>query len=295
MPSQEFEQIVELLKSFPDTSGLPFEEKRKSMENETSVLPVAEGSICEPITIGELPAEWIVPPEANDAVILYLHGGGYCIGSINTHRSLVSFLAKATKAKALLIDYRLAPEHPFPAAVEDATAAYRWLITEGHSPKRMIIAGDSAGGGLAVSTMVSLKENGSPLPAAGVCLSPWVDMEAIGESAKTKADIDPLVQIEPLLEMAKAYLGDADPKTPLAAPIYADLEGLPPLLIQVGTVEILLDDSTRLAEHAKAANVEVTLETWEDMVHVWQFFAAMVPEAQKAVERIAEFIQTHFD
>ena len=129
--------------------------------------------------------------------------------------------------------------------------------------------------------MVSLKENGSPLPAAGVCLSPWVDMEAIGESAKTKAQMDPLVQIEPLLEMAKAYLGDADPKTPLAAPIYADLEGLPPLLIQVGTVEILLDDSTRLAAHAKAANVEVTLETWEDMVHVWQFLSPWSPRLRK--------------
>ncbi|MBW1642533.1 MAG: alpha/beta hydrolase [Deltaproteobacteria bacterium] len=294
MPSQEFEQILELLKSFPDMSGLSFEEQRKGMEQNTSQLPVADGVTCEPITIGKLPAEWIVPAEIlNDTVILYLHGGGYCIGSMDTHRSLVSFLSKSAKAKVLLIDYRLAPEHPFPAAVEDATAAYRWLNSEGHSPERLVIAGDSAGGGLTIATMLNLKETGDPLPAAGVCLSPWVDMEALGGSAKTKADIDPMVQRDPLLRMAKAYLGGADPKTPQASPIYADLKGLPPLLIQVGTAEILLDDAKRLAEGAKAAGVEVNLEVWDDMVHVWQFFVSMVPEAQKAIEGIAEFIRKH--
>jgi acetyl esterase/lipase len=294
MPSQEFEQIVELIKSFPDTSGLSFEEQRKAMEQSTSQSPVADGVTCEPLTIGKLPAELIVPPEIrDDTIILYLHGGGYCIGSMNTHRSLVSFLSKSAKAKVLLIDYRLAPEHPFPAAVEDATAAYCWLNSQGHSSERLVIAGDSAGGGLTIATMLNLKETGNPLPAAGVCLSPWVDMEAMGESAKTKADIDPMVQRDPLLKMAKAYLGGADSKTPQAAPIYANLKGLPPLLIQVGTAEILLDDANRLAECAKAAGVEVRLEVWDDMVHVWQFFVAWVPEAQKAVEGIAEFIRKH--
>jgi acetyl esterase/lipase len=296
MPSQEFEQVLELLKSFPDTSGLSFEEQRKGMEQNTSQLPVADGVTCETTTIDNLPAEWIIPSEIiNDIIILYLHGGGYCIGSINTHRSMVSFLSKYAKAKALLIDYRLAPEHPFPAAVEDAMAAYCWLLDEGHSPEKLVIAGDSAGGGLTVATMLNLKETGKPLPAVGVCLSPWVDMEAIGESAKTKADIDPMVHREPLLNMASAYLGGADPKTPLAAPIYADLKGLPPLLIQVGTAEILLDDANRLAERAKAAGMEVNLEVWDDMVHVWQFFAAIVPEGRKAVEGISAFIRKRID
>jgi monoterpene epsilon-lactone hydrolase len=195
--------------------------------------------------------------------------------------------------RALLIEYRLAPEHPFPAAVEDSVAAYRWLLKEGFDPARIAVAGDSAGGGLTVATMVKLRDENEPLPAAAVCLSPWVDMEGIGESMKTRAEVDPIVERGPLLEMAEAYLGGADPRTPLAAPLYADLKGLPPMLIQVGTAEVLLDDSTRLAEEAKKAGVDVTLEPWEDMIHIWQFFASMVPEGRDAVDRIASFIHKH--
>jgi acetyl esterase/lipase len=194
----------------------------------------------------------------------------------------------------LLIDYRLAPEHPHPAAVEDSTRAYRWLLETGSNPKRMAIAGDSAGGGLTVATLVALRDAGVPLPAAAVCLSPWVDLEGIGESMTTKAAVDPMVQREPLLRMASMYLAGQDPRTPLAAPLYADLRGLPPLLIQVGTAETLLDDSVRLAERARAAGVQVTLEPWEDMIHVWQAFAAMLPEGQQAIERIGEFLRQHW-
>jgi acetyl esterase/lipase len=177
--------------------------------------------------------------------------------------------------------------------VEDSTAAYRWLLSTGVDPARLVIAGDSAGGGLTVATLVALRDAGEPLPAAAVCLSPWVDLEALGESMTTRAEADPMVQREGLLQTAKAYLGDADPRTPLATPLYADLRELPPLLIQVGTAETLLDDSTRLAERAKSAGVDVALEVWDDMFHVWQFFAGMLPEGQQAIDRIGEFIRKH--
>jgi phosphinothricin tripeptide acetyl hydrolase len=177
--------------------------------------------------------------------------------------------------------------------VEDCTAAYRWLLSTGVDPARLVIVGDSAGGGLTVATLVALRDAGEPLPKAAVCLSPWVDLELLGESMTTKAEIDPMLLREVGLQWAKAYLGDAHPRTPLASPLYADLTGLPPLLIQVGTAETLLDDATRLAERAKSAGVDVALEVWDDMIHVWQFFAARLPEGQQAIDRIGEFIRKH--
>ncbi|MGD0205761.1 MAG: alpha/beta hydrolase fold domain-containing protein, partial [Dehalococcoidia bacterium] len=176
---------------------------------------------------------------------------------------------------------------------EDSTAAYRWLLSTGVDPARLVIAGESAGGGLTVATLVALRDAGDPLPTAAVCLSPWVDLEGLGESMTTKAEIDPITQREDILELAKAYLGDAHPRTPLAAPLYADLRGLPPLLIQVGTAETLLDDSTRLAERARSAGIDVVLEPWDDMFHMWHFFAAMLPEGQQAIDRIGGFIRKH--
>ena len=236
---------------------------------------------------------WCAPGADASRVLLYLHGGGYVIGSIDTHRSPAGRLSRAAAARVLIIDYRLAPEHPYPAAVQDATAAYRWLLRNGATPARTVIAGDSAGGGLTVATLVALRDAGDPLPAAGVCLSPWVDLEGIGESMTTRASADPIVQKPGLLWFASLYLGGADPRTPLAAPLYADLHGLPPLLIHVGTAETLLDDATRLAERAKAAGVDVTLEAWEDMIHVWHLFAPMLPEGQQGVERVGEYIRQH--
>jgi acetyl esterase/lipase len=239
-----------------------------------------------------VPAEWVVAPGADARrVILYLHGGGYTIGSINTHRELAARLSRAAAARVLVIDYRLAPEHPHPAAVDDATAAYRWLLANGVDPARIVVAGDSAGGGLTVATLVALRDAHTPLPAAGVCLSPWVDLEGSGESMTTKAAVDPMVQRDGLLKMAAAYLAGQDARTPLAAPLYANLSGLPPLLIQVGTAETLLDDSTRLAERARKAGVNVTLDPWEDMIHVFQAFATYLPEARQAIDRIGEFVK----
>jgi len=174
--------------------------------------------------------------------------------------------------------------------VEDATAAYRWLLANGVEPSRLTIACDSAGGGLTVATLVALRDAGQPLPAAGVCLSPWVDLEGIGASMTSNATADAMVQRADLRRMASMYLGNLDPRTPLAAPLYADLSGLPPLLIQVGTAETLLDDSTRLAERARKAGVEVHLEPWKDMIHVWQAFASILPEGQQAISRIGAFV-----
>jgi monoterpene epsilon-lactone hydrolase len=294
MPSEQLQMIIQVLRSGPTLHEPSVEESRANMEQLATFFPVPPDMHLEPVSANGVPAEWIAPPGATaDRTIFYLHGGGYTIGSINTHREMVSRLSRAAGARALAIDYRLAPEHPFPAAVEDSTAAYRWLLGNGVDPGRLVIAGDSAGGGLTVATLVALRDAGAPLPAAAVCLSPWVDLEGIGESATTKAAVDPMIPGDGVLAMGKVYLGDADPRTPLAAPLYADLTGLPPLLIQVGTAEVLLDDSTRLAERARSAGVDVTLEPWDDMIHVWHIFAAMLPEGQQAIDRIGEFIRQH--
>ncbi len=294
MASRELEAIVRVLRSGWALAELSIEEQRAAFDMLTSHFQPGEDVRCEPVDAGGVPGEWITTPEAaHERAIYYLHGGGYTLGSINTHREMISRLSRAAGARALAIDYRLAPENPFPAAVEDSTAAYRWLLSTGVDPARLVIAGDSAGGGLTVATLVALRDAGEPLPAAAVCLSPLVDMEGLGESMTTRAEADPMIQREPLLQHAKAYLGDVHPHTPLAAPLYAALGGLPPLLIQVGTAETLLDDATRLAERAKSAGVDVELEVWDDMIHVWQFFAAMLPEGQQAIDRIGEFIRKH--
>ena len=257
-----------------------------------SGFPSAGETKCTPVEAGGVPAEWVAAAgAADDRVILYVHGGGYVMGSIATHRELAARLSKASGARVLLVDYRLAPEHPFPAAVEDATAAYRWLLAQNIKPSRIVVAGDSAGGGLALATLIALRDAKVPLPAAGVGISPWVDMEGTGASMTTRAKVDPVVQKEGLLGMAQLYLGGKDPKSPLAAPLHADLSGLPPLFIQVGDSETLLDDSTRVAEKAKSAGVKVDLEVWPEMPHVWHLFAPFLPEGQQAIEKIGKFVQ----
>ena len=255
-------------------------------------FPDPEDVRFEPVQADSVWVEWMIPPGASpDRTVLYLHGGGYVIGSPLDYRDMVPRIARAAEARALVVDYRLAPEHPHPAAVEDAVTAYRWLLANGARPEGIVVAGDSAGGGLTVATLVALRDQGVPLPAAGVCISPWVDMEASGESMDTNAEADPLVNKELIAGMADAYLQGQDRRTPLAAPLYADLRGLPPLLIQVGTIETLLDDGRRLAERAQAAGVDVTYEAWPDMPHVWHWFGSFLPEAQQAIDRIGEFIK----
>ncbi len=293
MPSPEHEQLIQMLTSRPRAESPTLAEQRQGFEQLTALFPVPEDVTTEKADAAGVPAEWVRAPGAReDRTILYLHGGGYIIGSVATHRELVSRLSRATGARCLNVDYRLAPEHPFPAAVEDATTAYRWLLSMGSEPGRIVVAGDSAGGGLTLATLLALRDAGDPVPAAGVCLSPWTDLEGTGDSARPGAVDDPLLQLDGLLEMGKAYIGDGNARDPLAAPVYADYTGIPPLLIQVGTREILLDDARRVADSARAAGVDVTLEAWEGLIHVWPLFGP-IPEAQEALTRIAAFLEKH--
>jgi acetyl esterase/lipase len=293
MSQQQLQSIVEMLRSQPVVNpNASVEEARAGFEQVASMFPVDADIKREVVSAGGVKAEWVSAPDVDAGrAVLYLHGGGYVIGSINTHRSLAARLSRASNARALVIDYRLAPEHPHPAAVDDSVVAYRWMLTQGLKPARIAVAGDSAGGGLTVATLVAIRDAKLPLPVAGACLSPWVDLEGIGESMTTKAGVDPIVQKAGLLQMAAAYLGGKAPRTPLAAPLYADLSGLPPLLIQVGTAETLLDDASRLAERARKAGVTVSYEPWENMIHVWHLFAPMLDEGQQAIDRIGEFVR----
>jgi len=292
MASAELNKVLELLKSQPRNPNATVAQMRAGMERVSE--RVARDVTCEGLRIGDITAEWIVPPEAaSDRVILYLHGGGYVMGSIATHRATVARIARAAKARALVIEYRLAPEHQFPAAVDDSLAAYKWLLAQGYQPGKIVIAGDSAGGGLTLSTLLAIREAKLPMAAAGVAISPWADLEGTGDSHKTRAERDPMVGSANLGPMAKHYIGERDPKHPLASPIHADYRGLPPLLIQVGDAETLLDDSNRVAARAKAHRVKVDLEVWDDMIHVWHAFAKILPEGQQAIDKIGKFVLTH--
>lgn len=252
------------------------------------------GVRIEQASVDGMRAEWLVPERADgERVLLYLHGGGYVIGSAASHRGLASRIALACGFRALAVDYRLAPEHPFPAAVEDAAGALRWLVSRGYAPGKTVIAGDSAGGGLAVAAMLLLRDRGEPLPAAALLLSPWTDLEVTGESCRSARRKDPMLSPRILRDYARLYLQGKDPRDPLASPIHADLGGLPPMLIQVGTHEVLLDDSRRLAERARGAGVDVHLQVEEGMFHVWQYFTPFVPESREAVEKLAAFARRH--
>ena len=268
-------------------------EDREYLEQLARLVELPKDVKIERLIVNEIPSAWLTIPESiNENVLLYLHGGGYVTGSITSHQDLVMRISRASKMRALIIEYRLAPENPFPAAVEDVLKAYKWLIEkEGINPQTTIIAGDSAGGGLTLATLIKIRDEHLPMPAAGICLSPWTDLAHTGNSIISKAQKDPFITVYDLIFDANLYLGDADPQNPLASPLYADLKGLPPLLIQVGTDEILLDDSTRLAERAREAGVNVQLDVWQDMIHVFQAFADWAPEGQEAIEKIGQYIQ----
>lgn len=290
MPSVEHEEIVAMLAGGLGMEDLSVEEQRAAMEASAGMFPVEPDVVTDSVDADGVTADWVsVGTSDADRVILYLHGGAYVIGSRNTHRSLAGRIARAARARVLLPEYRLAPEHPFPAAVEDATACWRWLLREGYAPERMAIAGDSAGGGLAMATLLALKADGDPMPACAVGLSPWTDLEGSGPTAAPGAVDDPMLTPEGLRTSGEQYAA-ADLRNPLASPLYGELNDLPPLLLQVGTREILLSDSTRFAEKARDAGVAVTLEVEEGLVHVWQMLPG-VPEAETAVERIGAFIE----
>lgn len=293
--SPELEAVVTLVRQREaDESQGATEGRRRSFERMIDGFAIDVPARYSRMNAGGVTAEWVTAESASDSrIVLYLHGGGYIIGSPRTHRPLMAELSQASKGRVLGLDYRLAPEHPFPAPVEDSVAAYRWLLNEGYDPARIAVAGDSAGGGLTVAMMVQARYLGLPMPGAAVCISPWVDMEGLGESMETRAAADPMVGKENLLVSAKTYLGGSNPRAPLAAPLYADLRGLPPMLIQVGDAEVLLDDSTRLAGIAREAGVEVEMDVWDDMIHVWHLFAPILPEGKQAISQAGEFIKKH--
>lgn len=286
------QKFLSLIAKGPSIADLTLEQMRSGLDMTGGQL--GDGVTGTPVSAGGVPAEWVDPEGgAQDKVIIYLHGGGYVAGSIDSHRNLLGHLARASGARVLALDYRLAPENAWDAPVTDSVAAYRWLLDQGIAAANITIAGDSAGGGLTMATLLALRDEGVAQPACAVGISPWLDMEFNGESMKTRAEVDPLITEDGIRKMGEQFLGGADPTNPLASPLHGDLAGLPPLLIQVGDHETLLDDSTRFAAKAEAAGVDTTLEVWPEMIHVWHGSAGFVPEADQAITRIAEFTTTH--
>jgi monoterpene epsilon-lactone hydrolase len=288
MPSDKFERFLELVRRTPVPQHLDIAETRMSMERHGGRLP--DGVVGTPVTVGEVRAEWIDAVDGvRDRAILYLHGGGFVSGSIDSHRNLTGHLAKAAQCRVLALDYRLAPEHPHPAQVTDAVAAYAWLLEQGLPAEHLIVAGDSAGGGLAVTSLHKARELGLPLPAGVVAMSPLVDLETAGASMTVRAADDPMVSRELLMQMIDCYIGGGDRCDPTASPMHCDLTGFPPMLVQVGEAEVLLDDATRLVALAESSHVETNLQVWTAMTHVFQFGAGHFPEADAAISHVAGF------
>ena len=237
-----------------------------------------------------VPCEWLIPQGSPpDQALLYLHGGGFVYGVTPQHIEMVAYLARTMGIRALIVDYRLAPEHPFPAALDDCAAAYRWLLRQGIAPHNTVVAGDSAGGNLALTTLMKLRAGGEPLPAAAACLSPVADLTERRSPARLR---DPLLPLRALRFYNTSYVARGDARTPLISPVYGDWHGLPPLLIHAGAEELLLDDAARIAEVARAAGVDVRLETYPRMWHVWQIFLAL-PQAVESLDDIARFLRSH--
>lgn len=282
-----------LSKAIPIMSvNRPIWVQRVGLEAVARVMPLPGGVDQSAAGLPGLRAAWLTPRAAGlDGVVLYLHGGAYTIGSMNTHRVLASWLVRHSGLRVLLPEYRRAPEHPFPAAIQDALRAYRWLLEQGRSPARITLAGDSAGGGLCAALMIALRDQGLPLPAAAALLSPWTDLAGTGESLHSRSAIDPLFSHLNIIRAGKFYTNGNDPCDPLISPLYGNLTGLPPVLIHVGDHEVLLDDSTRLAERIRAAGGKVELVIWPEMWHVFQALGNWAPESQLSLQQIGQFLR----
>ncbi len=271
---------------------LPIDQRRAHIERLAGRFKPPKGTVVTPFEAPGLSGEWVgVPASSVRRVILYVHGGAFCLGSPASHRKLVAQICAEGRARALSLAYRLAPENPFPAALEDAAAAYRRLREGGIAPERIALAGDSAGANIVLAALITLRDAGEPLPAAVVCISPPTDLTGASESLASRARLDPLVSLEAMIPLMRAYMGSAQPSNPLVSPLLADLRGLPPLLIQVGSREILHDDSLRFALKAREANVDVTLEVGQELWHVWHAAAPYVPEARSAIASIGRFLR----
>ncbi len=286
------EKLMQTLRERGLPDGLSLDERRARMEDIGTRFPAPQSASINPVKIAERPAEWVCDPDTDDGrVMLYVHGGGYVQGSLASHRNLVFEIARSMKGKVLNLDYRLAPEHPFPAAVEDTVNAWAELLEMGIDPKKASFGGDSAGGGLVIAALVSARDKGLPMPSCACCISPWTDLVGSGRTMDTKALEDPMVN-RAALEFFSDFYADKEDKThPLISPLFADLAGLPPLLIQVGTAETLLDDSRRLATRARYAGVDVSYAEWEGMPHIWHIFAPLLEKSRKAIIELGEFVE----
>lgn len=262
-------------------------EQRSRQEKTARFFKIPKDVTVNKLTIGGIQAELIECQNSRKGIILYLHGGAYALGSVNVHREFLARLAKTCQRKVLAIDYRLAPENPFPAALEDSLAAYHWLISSGYEPSNLVIAGDSAGGGLTIATLVSLRDNHFPLPACVVCISPWLNLYSTVE--KQNNNNDPILNPQILKMYSEYYTGHSNSTNPLISPIFADLQGLPPMLIQAGTNEILLDEITQFCNKATQAKIEIELDCWQGLFHVFQIIP-ILPETKLSLEKIANFI-----
>ena len=293
MDPTEIERIRELLGSKPRPVGWP--ERRQRLDEVGSVWPVADDVALTAVDVEGIPGEWsTVPGSDTSRVLLFLHGGGYCSGSILSHRRMVSEAGRAAGVRTLALGYRLAPEHPFPAAFDDALTAWRFLRRLGIAPGRIAVGGDSAGGGLSLALALRLRDEKAELPGCVWAVSPWTDLTMSGSTLTTKNAVDPLIHKPYLDELARAYLdGATDSKDPRVSPLFADLTGLPPILIQVGSAETLLDDALRLATAAGEANVSVTLEIWPHMIHAWPVWNARLEAGRQALHSAGEFIRGH--
>ena len=293
MAQSEIEAVRALLSSKPRPVG--WLERRKRLEDVGSVWPVADDVKLEAVDVSGLQGEWsIVPGSEPSRVLMFFHGGGYCSGSIVSHRRMVTEAGRAGGMRTLAVAYRLAPEHPFPAAYDDALTAWRFLRNEGIPPARIAVGGDSAGAGLAVALIGQLRDAHEELPGCAWLVSPWTDLTMSGSTFATKDGVDPIIHKEYLNELANAYLPiGIDGKDPRVSPLYGDLTSFPPLLIQVGSAETLLDDATRFASVAGAADVRVTLEIWPRMIHAWHLWNAHLEDGRRALANAGAFIRAN--
>ena len=296
MSQDQLQQVNEMIRSGPDLGSLPVPELRVAFDGFGDFTPFDPSIKFELVDANGVACEiGVAPGSRTDATVFYLHGGGYVIGSFTSHRGLLARLGQAASMRTMAVDYRLAPEHPFPAAIDDAVTAYQWLLDSGTPSERIFFAGDSAGGGLVVATMLRCKARNIPLPRAAVLFSPFADMGTTGQSIVDNRDRDFVVTEGVAPGMAETYLAGANATSPEASPIYGDLAGLPPILIQVSSHEVLLDDSLRLLRAAILVDVQVHLRVYQGLPHVWQLFTGMLDEGQAALEEAGAFFDKHLD
>lgn len=289
-------ELTSIYVGMKDAATVEIEPARARLDRLSGMIPLATGVRSESATVAGLHAEYLVPAEAaTGRLLLYWHGGAYLMGSCRSHRSFVSHIAKSSGVTALLAEYRLAPENPFPAAVDDAVNVYKALLGDGHRPDDIVVAGDSAGGGLSVAMLMRLRDEGLELPHALALLSPWLDLSGGGESMQSRRHKDPWFDPEDLPHIARHYCCDADLTNPLVSPVYGDAGHFPPTYIQVGDDEILLSDSERMVEMIRRGGGQAELEVWPGMWHVWQMFVQFMPESRQAVDRLGEFIRGQLD